>query len=107
MTNDRGGGGSNSPASSNIQKVGSKRRKYDWKTNDSEGRRLRRAFKRLSDKLEKAQTTQEVIDITRAMAYIAQAKSTLAKHDFDREIEGRIEELERIAGLASKGRILQ
>jgi hypothetical protein len=92
---------------SNIQNEGVKRRKYDWKTNDAEGRRLRRAFKRLAKRLETATTAQEIIDMARALAYIAQAKSTLAKHDFDREIEARIEELERIAGLAHKGRISQ
>jgi hypothetical protein len=79
--------------------------KTDWKTNDSEGRRLRRAFKHLAKKLENAQTTQEMVEVSRAMAYVAQAKTTLAKFAFEREMEDRIAQLEKIAGLAKQGRI--
>lgn len=73
---------------------------YDWTTNNHEGRGLRRAFKRLEDKLDSIQDTHELAELVRAMGYVAQIKAGIAKNQ---ELEKRIEELERLAGIAKQG----
>jgi uncharacterized coiled-coil protein SlyX len=73
--------------------------------NGFEIRRLRRTFKRLYQKLEAVQTTTEIIELSRALAYVAGQKAALVKLEWDRAIEQRIEELERIAGIARQGKI--
>lgn len=73
--------------------------------NGFEIRRLRRTFKRLYSKLESASTTAEIIELSRALAYLAGQKASLVKLEWDREIEARISELERAAGIAKRGTI--
>ena len=73
--------------------------------NGFEIRRLRRTFKKLYQKLESASNTSEIIELSRAMAYVAGQKAALVKLEWDREIEARITELERRAMIADKGSI--
>lgn len=70
---------------------------YDWTTNNHEGRGLRSAFKRLESKLDSTDDTHELTELIRAMAYVAQIKAGIAKNQ---ELEKRIAELERLAGIA-------
>lgn len=72
---------------------------YDWTTNNHEGRGLRRAFKRLEEKLEEANDSDEIANIAKSMAYIATAKSNIAKNH---DLEERLEALEKVAGIAAK-----
>lgn len=74
--------------------------RVSWTNNDHEGRGLRRAFDKLDSKLENAQDVHELTEIIRAMGYIAQIKSGLSKNH---ELEERIAELERLAGIAQQG----
>ncbi|MGI0019035.1 MAG: hypothetical protein ACREAY_01040 [Nitrososphaera sp.] len=76
--------------------------KYDWETNALEGRALRRVFKQLAEKMKTAESTAEMCEIARAMAYIATAKTTLSKVDWDK-IDKRIAALERVAQISEKG----
>lgn len=66
-----------------------------WYTSDLEGRRLRRVFKRLEKELEKAKTPHELCEIAKAMAYVAQSKTTLAKLDWD-DLDKRLAEVEKL-----------
>lgn len=74
--------------------------RQSWTNNDHEGRGLRRAFDRLDSKLDGAEEIHELAELVRAMGYIAQIKSGIAKNQ---ELEKRIAELERLAGIAQNG----
>ncbi|GEM_PF-2503704 len=77
---------------------------YDWTTNNHEGRGLRRAFKRLEEKMESARDPKTIAELSKAMAYVAQAKSNIAKNH---DLEKRVQELERLAGMAQKAAPIQ
>ena len=74
--------------------------KVDWTNNNHEGRGLRRGFAKLEERLETVQDIHELTEVVRAMGYIAQIKAGIAKNQ---EMERRIEELERLAGIAQSG----
>ena len=74
----------------------------DWINNGSEGRGLKRAFKRLLAKMDQTQDINELTAITRSLAYVATAKVNIVKMEKDKELEERIKKLEEAAGLAQQ-----
>ncbi len=70
-----------------------------WSSNSPEGRGLRRAFRRLQGKLQDTNNLHDLCELVRAMGYVAQIKAGIAKTE---DLEKRISELERIAGIAQK-----
>ena len=78
--------------------------RVSWVNNDHEGRGLRRAFDKLDSKLDGIQDIHELTEVIRAMAYVAQIKAGISRTE---QLEKRIEELERLAGIAQSGTISQ
>lgn len=93
-----------------MQGIGQVLTQKGWSDSRYEGIALRRIFKRLAKKAEVADNgndLESLINIAKTLGYIAQAKATLAKLERELALEKRIEELERLAGLAQKAVIRQ
>ena len=69
-----------------------------WDDPGVEGRGLRRAFKLLLNDLKNASNPSERAEIARAMAYVASAKSTLYKREWE-ELRSRLDDLEKSMGI--------
>ena len=80
--------------------------KTNWKSNDFEGRALRRAIKRTLKLAEHyAADPQTFNAYVRTFAYLVQTKGQLVKFEVEREIEARLQRLESLANVASHGTI--
>lgn len=79
----------------------------DWKNIGSEGRGLKRAFKRLLDDMEGAQSSGERAMIAKALGYVASARCAVIKLEREHQLEDRMTRLEQLAGIAQQQVIRQ
>lgn len=73
--------------------------KTDWKTNDKEGRGLRRAFDKLLRKLRDTNDVHELAEISRALAYVSTSKKALTDSEEIKELKAELEEVKKILAL--------
>lgn len=79
----------------------------DWKNIGSEGRGLKRAFKRLLDDMDSSQSAGERAMIAKALGYVASARCAVIKLEREHQLEDRMTRLEALAGIAQQQVISQ
>jgi len=76
--------------------------KINWIKNDHSGRFVNRSLKRLENDYDKAPDAEKRMAILNRYVYIWNIKAQIAKSEREFEMEKRIAELEKIAGIAQK-----